>query len=35
MADPFNERSKNPRGRLFVGVIILLAAVGLVVYHAR
>jgi hypothetical protein len=35
MADPFTGRSKNPRVRLFVGVIVLLGAVGLVAYHAR
>jgi hypothetical protein len=34
-ADPFNRRSKNPRARLFVGVTVLLGAVGLVLYHAR
>jgi hypothetical protein len=35
MADPFSGRSKNPRIRLFVGVIVLLGALGLVLYHTR
>lgn len=35
MTDPFNGRSKNPRVRLAVGVIIFLGAVGFLLHHAR
>lgn len=35
MAEPVSGRSKNPRVRLIIGVIILLAAVGFVVYQSR